>query len=100
MIVDTVVRIEYNESGLPVLIPTPGCRLTAAKHGNSFTIKGNREGLLLLARSLIGLAQMPENEANRGYHIHLDDLYEINDQGVDVLVALDETPTGLEGQGG
>ena len=87
------VTIEYNANGLPVLTPTTDCYLTVEKHDGEFTIKGNRNGLMLLARGLIGLANMDttgRGERNQGYHIHLDDLYEINDENVSIIIASDD----------
>ena len=80
---------EYGDHGLPILSPTEGCRLVAKKQDKTFTISGNREGLLLLAKALIGLAGMDEREENRGYHVHVDDLYAINDDGIDFILHRD-----------
>lgn len=88
--IDVTTRIKISASGLPVLKPAPGRRLRAKKHDSTFTITGNKEGLLLLAHALMGLAMMPERPENRGYHVHLDDLYEINDEGIDFILACDE----------
>lgn len=38
-------------------------------------IEGNQDGLLLLAKALLGMAEYVNSD---GYHIHLDDLYKIN----------------------
>jgi hypothetical protein len=85
------VEIEYGSNGLPYVESVIGAKLRAAKHGNTYTIYGNSEGLLFLAHNLIALAKMKKQPEMEGYHIHLDDLFELNDEGIDfILRALDE----------
>lgn len=70
------IEIEYNKNGLPILErlgnPYLSFRLGSP---NELYIEGNQDGLLLLAKALLGMA---EYENSDGYHIHLDDLYKIN----------------------
>ena len=82
--------LEYGEHGLPVIQPEAGTKLLAEKHGSVFTIKGNRQGLLFLARSLASLANLPEPDKHKGYHVHLDDLYSLNDQGIEFILARED----------
>ncbi|MFZ2448945.1 MAG: hypothetical protein WAW36_00295 [Methylovulum miyakonense] len=81
--------IEYGKHGLPLIQPDAKAKLLAQKHGNEFTIKGNKEGLLFLAKSLASLAYMPELLENEGYHLHLDDLYSLNNQGIEFVLAIE-----------
>lgn len=70
------IGIEYNENGLPIIErlgkPNLSFKLVSP---NELHIEGNQDGLLLLAKALLGMA---EYENSDGYHIHLDDLYKIN----------------------
>ena len=82
--------LEYGKYGLPIIRAEVGTKLLAQKHGNTFTIKGNRQGLLFLAHCLASLAKMPESPGTEGYHIHLDDLFSLNDQGIDFILAKED----------
>lgn len=70
------IGIEYNENGLPIIErlgkPNFSFKLVSP---NELHIEGNQDGLLLLAKALLGMA---EYENSDGYHVHLDDLYKIN----------------------
>lgn len=44
---------------------------------NVLHIEGNKRGLKLLARALLGVSEYPNDD---GYHIHIDDLYDINNE--------------------
>lgn len=70
------IGIEYNENGLPIIErlgkPNLSFKLVSP---NELHIEGNQDGLLLLAKALLGMA---EYENSDGYHVHLDDLYKIN----------------------
>ena len=70
------IGIEYNENGLPIIErlgkPNLSFKLVSP---NELHIVGNQDGLLLLAKALLGMA---EYENSDGYHVHLDDLYKIN----------------------
>ena len=70
------IGIEYNENGLPIIerLGTPNLSFKLASP-NELHIEGNQDGLLLLAKALLGMA---EYENSDGYHVHLDDLYKIN----------------------
>lgn len=69
------IEIDYNEYGFPILErlgnPNISFRL---EDSNELIIEGNKDGLRLLAKALLGMA---EYENNDGYHIHLDRLYDI-----------------------
>jgi hypothetical protein len=82
--------LKYGKYGLPIVRAEAGTKLLAQKHGNTFTIKGNRQGLLLLAYSLASLANMPELPGTEGYHIHLDDLFSLNDEGIEFILAKED----------
>ena len=70
------IEIEYNKQGLPILERSGNPYLSyGLGNPNELCIEGNQEGLLLLAKALLGMA---EYENSDGYHIHLDDLYKIN----------------------
>ena len=51
------------------------------------TIKGNRAGLISLARHLLTLAQI---EVPDGYHIHLDENNSLEDGSVDLILERDD----------
>ena len=70
------IEIEYNKQGFPILEGSGNPYLSFSLGSpNDLCIEGNQEGLLLLAKALLGMA---EYENNDGYHVHLDDLYKIN----------------------
>lgn len=70
------IEIDYNEYGFPILErlgnPNISFRL---EDSNELIIEGNKDGLRLLAKALLGM-----DENNDGYHIHLDRLYDINEE--------------------
>lgn len=72
------IEIDYNEYGFPILErlgnPNVSFRLGDS---NELIIEGNKDGLRLLVKALLGMA---EYENNDGYHIHLDALYDINEE--------------------
>lgn len=71
------IEIEYNANGLPILERLGNPYLSfRLGNPNELYIEGNQDGLLLLAKALLGMAEY-EN-CDDGFHIHLDDLYEIN----------------------
>ena len=69
---DYRVTIRYGEYGLPYVEPVPGARLRVVQRGESVSITGNPEGLVCLARHLIGLAHLDQGPALEGYHIHVE----------------------------
>lgn len=70
------IEIEYNEKGFPIIerLGKPNLSFNLG-NPNELHIEGNQDGLLLLAKALLGMA---EYENSDGYHIHFDDLYKIN----------------------
>lgn len=85
-----VIEIEHGRYGLPQIAPQPGARLRAVAHGRQVHISGNREGLLLLARSAVALAELEQSPEHAGFHIHLDDLYALNADGSELMLYRDE----------
>lgn len=85
-----IIHLRYGKQGIPYVEQIPGAKLRAEKHGNTYTIRGNSEGLLFLAHSLVALAKMENQPETEGYHIHLDDLYEINNENIDFILRKDE----------
>ena len=70
------IEIEYNANGLPILERLGNPYLSfRLGNPNELYIEGNQGGLLLLAKALLGMAEYVNSD---GYHIHLDDLYKIN----------------------
>ncbi|WP_285815478.1 hypothetical protein [Phocaeicola sartorii] len=70
------IEIEYNEYGCPIIEPEGQPNLSFRLDSpNELYIEGNQDGLRLLAKALLGMA---EYDGNESYHIHLDELYKIN----------------------
>lgn len=71
------IEIEYNEKGFPIIerFGKPNLSFDLA-NPNELYIEGNQDGLLLLAKALLGMAEYENSDD--GFHIHLDDLYKIN----------------------
>jgi len=71
------IEIEYNEKGFPIIerFGTPNLSFNL-ENPNELHIEGNQDGLLLLAKALLGMAEYENSDD--GFHIHLDDLYKIN----------------------
>lgn len=70
------IEIEYNEMGFPIIEKLGKPKLSfSLENPNELHIEGNQDGLLLLAKALLGMAEYVNSD---GYHIHLDDLYKIN----------------------
>lgn len=84
-----IINLEDGSHGIPYVEPIPEAKLRAEKHGNTYTISGNAEGLLFLAHNLVALAKMKTKPETKGYHIHIDDLYKINDENVDFILRKD-----------
>lgn len=71
--------VEFNKFGLPILLPDLDAQLDYKIGSNGvLEIEGNEEGLILLARSLLGVASCDVDDE---YHVHLDELYKINSLG-------------------
>ncbi|MEW5988083.1 MAG: hypothetical protein AB1791_15740 [Chloroflexota bacterium] len=81
-----VIELKYGTYGLPDVEYTPGAKLSIKKQDNTYTIYGNELGLLFLAHNLIALAKMEMKPGNEGYHIHLDDLYALNVENIDLIL--------------
>lgn len=82
------IEIEYNENGFPIIerLGKPNLSFNLGM-SNTLHIEGNRDGLLLLAKALLGMA---EYENSDGYHIHLDDLYKINNADKTFIISKSE----------
>lgn len=78
------LEIEYNEYGIPILEKSGNPNLSfRSGNPNELYIEGNRDALILLAKALLGLA---ECEVDYGFHIHLDELYGLNDTDKTVII--------------
>ena len=73
------LTIQLNDEQLPIFPVEPEAHLSFTTHtdGNELELTGNRAGLLLLAKATLGMA---ETLRGAGFHIHLDDLYGINNE--------------------
>ena len=73
------LTIQLNDEQLPIFPVEPEVHLSFTTHtdGNELELTGNRAGLLLLAKATLGMA---ETLRGAGFHIHLDDLYGINNE--------------------
>lgn len=82
------IEIGYNEKGFPIIerLGKPNLSFNLGM-SNTLHIEGNRDGLLLLAKALLGMA---EYENSDGYHIHLDDLYKINNADKTFIISKSE----------
>ena len=81
--------VTYNQYGLPIIKSKKNAQLTFQFETNKevLHIIGNRVGLKLLAKTLFGLA---ETKKIGGFHIHIDDLYEINNEDKSFILHNDE----------
>ncbi len=61
-------QYEINEYGCPYSVETGSGEIHIFKHGNSISISGDKEGLLILAKKIIETAEAEID----GYHKHLD----------------------------
>ena len=83
------LTIRLNGELIPIIPVEPDTHLTFIKHkdGNELELTGSRAGLLLLAKSALGMAETLRED---GFHIHLDDLYAINEEGKMIIIRKDE----------
>ena len=83
------LTIQLNDEQLPILPVEPEVHLSFTTHadGNELELTGNRAGLLLLAKAALGMAETIRED---GFHIHLDDLYSINDEGKSIIICRDK----------
>ena len=83
------LTIQLNDEQLPILPVEPEVYLSFNIHadGNKLELTGNRAGLLLLAKAALGMAETVRED---GFHIHLDDLYDINSEGKRILIRKEE----------
>ena len=84
-----ITTLEYGRFGLPYIETIPGAKLSVEKQGNTFIIRGNPKGLRFLAHNLVALAQMEAHPETEGYHIHLDDLDEVNNGHIDIILRIE-----------
>ena len=56
---------------------------TVSECGKKLELTGNRDGLLLLAKAALGMAETLRED---GFHIHLDDLYAINTEKKTIII--------------
>lgn len=85
MIETKTLTIQLNDEQLPILPAEQDAHLTFAirADGNELELMGNRAGMLLLAKAALGMAGILRED---GFHIHLDDLYGINDEGKTIMI--------------
>ena len=89
------LTIQLNDELLPILPVEPEAYLSFTTHadGNELELTGNRAGLLLLAKAALGMAETARVD---GFHIHLDDLYDINAEGKTILIQREESKPSLK----
>lgn len=77
--------VEFGENGIPFIEPVEEARLEySLSTDGSLQLEGNKDGLLLLARALVGMAHCEREE---GFHIHLDDLYDLNESNASITIS-------------
>lgn len=79
------LTVQMNGEQLLIIPPEPDTHLTftVSECGKELELTGNREGLLLLAKAALGMA---ETLCEDGFHIHLDDLYAINTEEKTIII--------------
>lgn len=78
------ITVEFGEFGLPFIEPKKNTDLNyRILADGTLSIEGNKNGLRLLAPSLLGLAECSIDD---GYHIHLDDLDDLNEDGNSIVI--------------
>lgn len=80
------ITVTYNTEGIPYIGIKSDCDLSfhVSPTGHEVEIVGNRKGLLLLARALLGMAKA--TAVTPTYHIHLDELYALNREGKSFVI--------------
>lgn len=85
MTVTENISVEYNRHGCPIIEKRDGCCLSFYNDSeNNITIKGNENGLRLLAKAIVGLINYQSDD---GFHIHLDEIYNINTENKTINVS-------------
>lgn len=79
------LTVQINGEQIPIIPPEPNAHLTFAvsQNGKELELTGNREGLPLLAKAALGMAETLRED---GFHIHLDDLYAIIGEGKIIII--------------
>lgn len=79
------ISVSFNKSDLPYIPIKKQSYLTfeISEDNNCVKIIGNRTGLRLMAKCLLGIAEI---ERADGYHVHIDDLYNINEEGKEFII--------------
>ncbi len=80
------VSVSFNEEDLPYISVKNDVNLTFRISEDSKTVEivGNKNGLRLMAKALLG---MSETERTDGYHLHIDDLYNINNDDKQFIIS-------------
>ncbi len=80
------ISVSFNQEDLPYITIKAHTYLTftISEDSNSVTIVGNKNGLRLMSKALLGMA---ETDRTDGYHIHIDDLYNINEENKEFIIA-------------
>jgi hypothetical protein len=94
----TIEFAEYTPDTGLCLSWDPGTSITITQDGNEILVKGNRPGLVTLARHLLTLAQpgVPQ-----GAHMHLDEFNGLEPGSTELIIELveEERLRGLIGSG-
>ncbi len=79
------ISVSFNKSDLPYIPIKKQSYLIfeISEDSNCVKIIGNKTGLRLMAKCLLGMA---ETERADGYHVHIDDLYNINEEGKEFII--------------
>ncbi|MFV0540945.1 MAG: hypothetical protein ACK5MZ_06865 [Aestuariibaculum sp.] len=79
------LSVSYNWEDIPHIPYQKKSYLTFGVSKNKRTIEiiGNKIGLKLMAKALLGIA---ETERDDDYHIHIDDLYKINEENKEFII--------------
>lgn len=88
------ISISFNKWGCPILDKSDDCYLSfKCNNPKSITIMGNEDGLRLLAKAIIGLIHVQSNE---GFHIHLDEIYDINEENKNFIIDIVSKDKGID----
>ena len=83
------ISVSFNNSNLPYFKSEEGNYLSFdIQNEKCIEIFGNKEGLKLLEKALLGIA---ECERTNGFHIHIDDLYQINKEEKEFIISRKES---------
>lgn len=89
MVKTKTLTIQLNGEQLPIFPSEQDSHFTLATHagGDKPGKTGNRAVLLLLSKAALN---MTETICENGFRIHLDELYDINAEGKNILILREE----------